>query len=396
MKFDINAGNCYRVYAGIHLDSVLSNLMEIKKNLINNAEVMAVVKTDAYGHGAVEIARKIEAFVVGFAVATVEEAISLINHGIKKPVLILGFIHESLYETIVLNDIRIPIYTYEAAKKLSKIAGNLQRVANIHIKIDTGMNRLGAADTDSTIEMIKDIKLLPNIDVEGIFTHFIAADEVDKSKSDNQLEHFRSLLHKLELYGVEIPIKHCSNSAATIDIPTSHFNMVRIGISLYGLYPSNEVNTEKIKLIPSLELKSHIVYLKDVEKGNGISYGSTYITTEKTSVATIPVGYGDGYPRYLSNKGYVLVRGQKAPILGRVCMDQFMVDVSHIEGAKEGDVVTLVGEDAGQRISVEDLTRMGESTFNYEFLCGLGKRIPRVYYDKEQIIAIKEYLPLLQ
>lgn len=396
MKYDINVGNLYRVYAGVHLDSIVSNLMEIKRNLADHAEVMAVVKTDAYGHGAIEVAKKIEDLVVGFAVATVEEAISLVNNGIKKPVLILGFIHESLYETIVLNDIRMPIYTYKAASKLSEIAVKMQRIAKIHIKIDTGMNRLGVADTDETVEMTKEIKELPNLEIEGIFTHFIAADETDKSKSYNQLEHFRNLLHKLELCGVDIPIKHCSNSAGTIDLPAAHFNMVRTGISLYGLYPSEEVHTEKVKLIPALEIKSHIVYLKEVEKGNGISYGSTYITTKKTSVATIPVGYGDGYPRYLSNKGYVLIRGQKAPILGRVCMDQFMVDVSHIDGVQEGDVVTLVGEEAGQRISVEELTGMGENTFNYEFICGLGKRIPRVYFDKEQIVAVKNYLPLLQ
>lgn len=290
----------------------------------------------------------------------------------------------------------MPIYTYETAKRLSEVASKLERVAKVHIKIDTGMNRLGATDTDDTIEMIKDIWLLPNLQIEGIFTHFIAADESDKGKSKNQLERFRGFLHKLEINEIEIPIKHCSNSAGTIDIPEANFNLVRTGLSLYGLYPSDDVQKERIKLIPALELKSHIVYLKEVEEGNGISYGSTYITTKKTRVATIPVGYGDGYPRYLSNKGYVLVRGQKALILGRVCMDQFMVDVSHIEGVKEGDVVTLIGEDSGQKITVEELAEMGENTFNYEFLCGLGKRIPRVYFDKEEIIGIKDYLPLLQ
>lgn len=396
MKLDINSGNCYRVYAGVHLDSILINLMEIKKNMAEDVGVMAVVKTDAYGHGAIEIAKKIEEFVVGFAVATLEEAISLKNNGIDKSILILGFVHESLFNLLVLNDIRMPIYNYETAKKLSESAYNLQKIAKIHIKIDTGMNRLGAFDTDATIDMIKDIMQLPNIKIEGIFTHFIAADELDKSKSIVQLEHFKSFLHKLELYGVEIPIKHCSNSAASIDIPEAHFDLVRIGISLFGLYSSEEVNRERVKLIPALELKSHIVYLKEVEEGNGISYGSTYITVKKTNVATIPIGYGDGYPRYLSNKGYVLIRGQKAPILGRVCMDQFMVDVSHIDGVKEGDIVTLVGEDAGQRISVEELAGMGGNTFNYEFICGLGKRIPRVYFDEDQIVAVKEYLPLLQ
>ena len=313
------------------------------------------------------------------------------TNGVTKPVIILGYTHESQYEKIVENDLRPAIFTFEDAKKLSDVACSESKKAKIHIKIDTGMSRIGFHPDKDSVKVISDISRLPGIEIEGIFTHFYASDETDKTSAYEQYKIFNNIISELEKQGVNIPIKHCSNSAAIIDMPDVNMDCVRVGIALYGMYPSDEVDKTKVKLTPAMELKSHIICLKEVEKGVGISYGATYVTSEKTKVATVSVGYGDGYRRSLSNKGYVLIRGQKAPILGRVCMDQFMVDVTHIKDVQRGDVVTLLGKDGDMEITAEELAGMAGETFNYEIVCDIGKRIPRVFYRHGEIVAMKDY-----
>lgn len=370
-----------RVYAGIDLSAVLHNLQEMHKNIQKNTKIVAVIKTDGYGHGALPIAEAIEdvPYLWGYAVATADEAMALIEDGRKKPILILGISFYEQFESIIRNDIRPCVCDLEAAKKLSDIAVSKDKKCHIHIKIDTGMSRIGFQVNDETADVIYQISKLPNIEIEGIFTHFSNADEIDKQITYKQMELFEKMCQMIEAKGITIPIKHCSNSAGIVDIPEANMNMVRAGIILYGLWPSDEVNKNQMDLQPVMSLKSHISYLKELEAGRKISYGGTYTTTNKQLIATVPVGYGDGYARGLSNKGYVLIRGEKAPICGRVCMDQFMVDVTHIEGVKVGDSVTLLGQDGNQRITMEELGSLSER-FNYEFSCLITPRVPRIYY----------------
>lgn len=372
-----------RVYADINLSAVLHNLEEMRKNVNEDTQIVAVIKTDAYGHGALPIAKAIEdvPYLWGYAVATVDEAVALIEDGRKKPIMILGVTFREQFEIIVDEDIRPCVCDYKVAKKLSDIAVAKNKICHIHIKIDTGMSRIGFQVSDKTANIIYDISKLPNIKIEGLFTHFANADEEDKTLTLKQMELFQQMTQMLEEKGIQIPIKHCSNSAGIVDIPDANMNMVRAGIILYGLWPSDEVNHRNIDLQPVMSLKSHISYIKDLEAGRRISYGGTYITPELQRIATIPVGYGDGYARSLSNKGYVLVRGQRAPICGRICMDQFMIDVSHIEGVRVGDTVTLLGEDGTEKITMEELGDLSQR-FNYEFACLITPRVPRVYYKK--------------
>ena len=372
-----------RVYAGINLSAVLHNLEEMHKKINKDTQIVAVIKTDGYGHGALPIAKAIEEvpYLWGYAVATVDEAMSLIDDGRKKPILILGISFAEQFDVIIRNDIRPCVCDFDTAKKLSEIAVAKNKICHIHIKIDTGMSRIGFQVNDETANVIYDISKLPNIRIEGLFTHFANADEEDKTLTLKQMEFFQQMTQMLEEKGIQIPIKHCSNSAGIVDIPDANMNMVRAGIILYGLWPSDEVNHRNIDLQPVMSLKSHISYIKDLDAGRRISYGGTYITPEKQRIATIPVGYGDGYARSLSNNGYVLVRGQRAPICGRICMDQFMIDVSHIEGARVGDTVTLLGEDGNEKITMEELGNLSQR-FNYEFACLITPRVPRVYYKK--------------
>lgn len=381
----------YRVYASVNLDAIYDNMKNIKENTKDGTGMIAVIKTDGYGHGAVPIAKTVDELVWGYAVATSDEGVNLRTNGVTKPVIILGYTHESQYEKIVENDLRPAIFTFEDAKKLSDVACSESKKAKIHIKIDTGMSRIGFHPDKDSVKVISDISRLPGIEIEGIFTHFYASDETDKTSAYEQYKIFNNIISELEKQGVNIPIKHCSNSAAIIDMPDVNMDCVRVGIALYGMYPSDEVDKTKVKLTPAMELKSHIICLKEVEKGVGISYGATYVTSEKTKVATVSVGYGDGYRRSLSNKGYVLIRGHKAPILGRVCMDQFMVDVTHIKDVQRGDVVTLLGKDGDMEITAEELAGMAGETFNYEIVCDIGKRIPRVFYRHGEIVAMKDY-----
>ena len=381
-----------RVCAKIDLDAVLFNMESMHQNINPETKMMAVIKTDAYGHGAVQIAHTIEKldYLFGFAVATVEEGVELRKSGIQKPILILGYVFPEQYETIVTYQIRTSVCTYEMAKELSDTAETLNMDYPIHIILDTGMSRLGFQITEESAQTIAQIAKLPHIIMEGIFTHFAKADEKEKDNTFLQIAKFEKMLSWLEKRQVTFQYRHCSNSAGIIEIPKANFDMVRAGITLYGLWPSSEVRQDIVALKPVLSLKSHVAFLKKLESGRSISYGGTYTTPKEEIIATIPVGYGDGYARGLSNKGYVLIHGKKAPIRGRICMDQFMVDVTGIEHVSVGDEVTLIGTDGDLSITLEELGELS-GRFNYEFACLLGRRIPRVFYQNGVETGVEDY-----
>ncbi len=376
-----------RVYARVDLDAIVSNMERMKERLPQDAQIMAVIKADGYGHGAVQVAEMLEGYdyIWGFAVATLDEAIVLRAEKIKKPILVLGCVFPDQYMEMLKNDIRMNVYTKEMAESISQMAAQIGKTAYMHIKLDTGMGRLGFDITDRSVEAIAEIRQMKQVAMEGIFTHFAKADEVDKDFTRTQLTRFQWMVDQLKEKEVTFSLEHCANSAAIIDLPELPFNLVRAGISTYGLYPSEEVQKDQLRLKPALSLKSHVAFVKEVEEGTPISYGGTFVATKKMKIATIPVGYADGYPRSLSNLGYVLIRGKKAPIIGRICMDQFMVDVTEIEGVSFGDKVTMIGCDGNETITVEMLGDLS-GRFNYEFICDLGKRIPRVYV-KNGVVA---------
>lgn len=381
-----------RVYAKIDLDAIAFNMEQMKKNLKSNTQIMAVIKADGYGHGAVQIAHMLEQvdYIWGFAVATLDEAIVLKSEGISKPILVLGCVFPDQYMEMLKHNIRMNVYTEEMAQSISQMAAKENMTAYMHIKLDTGMGRLGFDISENSVEQIKRISSLDNVCMEGIFTHFAKADEVDKSFTTKQIDAFMWMTGRLKEQNVVFNYEHCANSAAIIDIPKANFDLVRAGISTYGLYPSDEIQKQNVFLKPALELKSHVVFVKEVEEGVPVSYGGTYVTDKRMKIATIPVGYADGYPRSLSNVGYVLIHGKKAPILGRVCMDQFMVDVSEIDEIRFGDRVTLIGTDGNETITVEDLSALS-GRFNYEFVCDLGKRIPRVFVRNGKVSEQVDY-----
>ena len=414
-----------RVYAAIDLDAVAYNMERMRENLPREAGMMAVVKADGYGHGAAPVAWAAEPYVDMYGVATAEEALNLKRHGISKPVLILGPVHDSWYEALIEAEVRIPVLTWKQVRELSRRAVNAPgqareqpgQAAYIHLVTDTGMSRIGMRPDEESADLAVRISRLPGICVEGLFTHFARADEEDKTSAYRQAERYTHFTEMLEERGLDIPVKHISNSAGIIDMPglmnlpgdglykdrepvktwdagadtgKKAGCMVRAGISMYGLYPSDQVKKEKVPLKPAMELKSFITYIKDIGPGDAVSYGGTFVADKAMRVATVSAGYGDGYPRNQSGKGRVLIRGKSAPILGRVCMDQMMVDVSHIPEAEEWDTVTLIGTDGGQSIPVEELARTGGG-FHYEIVCDIGKRVPRVYQKDGSIAGTKDY-----
>lgn len=375
-----------RVYAKIDLDAAAYNMEQMKKRIGGGARLIAVVKTDAYGHGAVPLAEVFEKldYVWGYAVASLDEGMILRKHGIKKPILVLGCVFPDQYDDMVRNDIRAAVYMEEMALGMAEAARKAGKKAYIHIKTDTGMGRIGFPVSEESADIIERISKLEDIKIEGMFTHFAKADETDKTYTYDQHRKFMWMKEQMEKRGVEIPYYDCDNSAGIIDFPDMKHDLARAGISTYGMYPSEEVNQNAVDLKPVLSLVSHVIFVKTVEPGTSISYGGTFVAPEKMRVATIPVGYGDGYPRSLSNKGSVLIHGKRARILGRVCMDQFMVDVTEIPETRFMDQAVLVGEDGDDRITVEELAELS-GRFNYEFVCCLGKRIPRVYVKDGRI-----------
>ena len=382
-----------RVWAEVDLDAIWENMVHMKENIAENTKILAVIKTDGYGHGGVPIAKMLEQldFMFGYAAATYEEAHVLREAGVKKPILILGYTFPYCYEELIREEIRPAVYRRDTVEELVAAAAKVGQKAKVHIKVDTGMGRIGITPDEEGLELVRFLMGHPELEVEGIFTHFAKSDEEDKTSAYQQLELFQNFIDRIQTeLGLTIPVKHCSNSAAILEMPQANMDMVRAGITTYGLYPSEEVSKDIVPLRAAMSLYSHIVYCKTIHAGQSVSYGGLFTAQKDTRVATIPVGYGDGYPRSLSGKGYVLIRGKKAPILGRVCMDQFMVDISEIPGVMEGDKVTLLGVDGTERITAEELGELS-GRFNYEFVCDLGKRIPRVYRQHGEITEVRDY-----
>ena len=370
-----------RGVAYVDLDAIISNMDAMHSVLKTDTEMYAVSKTNGYGHGSLPIAKALESvqYVKGYAVATAEEALELRSEGIKKDILILSYCFPYSYEDLIKNDVRITVFRKDTLLQLSAAAAKVGKNAIVHIAVDTGMHRIGIRPDESGLDFVGTALDAPNIIVEGIFTHLFRADEKDKTVAAEQIKKFKDFLSSISSkLGTVIPISHISNSAAILELPDSYLDAVRAGITMYGLAPSDEVDVSKINLKPALSLFSHISYVKKVFPGDSISYGGTFTADKEMVVATVPLGYGDGYPRSLSGKGEVLVRGKRCRILGRICMDQFMIDVSDIDGIKEGETVTLLGFDGDEHISAEEL---GEKSgrFNYELVCMIGTRIPRVY-----------------
>ncbi|MGN0437480.1 MAG: alanine racemase [Lachnospiraceae bacterium] len=381
----------YRVHADIDLSAIRKNIETMHGCIPDGKKLLAVIKANAYGHGAIEVANALDDLCDYYGVACIEEGIELRNAGITKPILILGVTDESQYETLVQFDITQTIFSYEQAKALSDAAGKLSKTGRLHIKLDTGMNRIGYQCTSKSVEEIIRISKLPNLNMEGIFTHYFKADEKDKSSAMKQLELYTNMINQLEAAGITFDIRHISNSAGIMEMPNDTYDMVRSGISTYGLYPSDEMDEEACILYPAMSFKSHITHIKLVKKGATIGYGGTYVLSEDKVIATVGVGYADGYPRALSNQGRMLVHGQYAPITGRVCMDQTMIDVTHIPDVQVGDEVVLVGKQGNNMLSVEELAGMSAS-FNYEFVCNVNRRVPRVFYRDGEITGEKNYL----
>ena len=384
------AVNSYqRVCVDIDLDAAVENMKNMKKNIAGETKMLAVIKTDGYGHGAAQIASVLEPldFVWGYATATPEEAHLLRTSGIKKPILILAYTFPYCYEMLAKNEIRPAVFREDSLQELDDAAKRAGKNLKVHVKVDTGMGRIGIFPDERGFAFLEKLLSFQHLEFEGIFTHFARADEADKSHAKKQLKLFRDFALEAEKrFGITIPLKHCSNSAGILEMPEANFDLVRAGITLYGLYPSEEVRKDIVPLKPVLSLRSHVVYIKDVMPGQSISYGGTFTAEKNMRVATIPVGYGDGYPRSLSGKGYVLIHGKEAKILGRVCMDQFMVDVTDIPEVKNGDEVTLIGKG----LTAEMLGDLS-GRFNYELVCDLGKRIPRVFYVDGKPIAVRDY-----
>lgn len=379
-----------RVWAEVDLDAITHNINSIKNRMGDKAKIVAVIKTDGYGHGATQIARILETDerIWGYAVATAEEAHALRENGIHKPVLILGFTFPYSYERLIQEEVRQTVFMEDVARMLSQKALETDKVCKVHIKVDTGMSRIGISPDDAGLAFIKNVQQLKGIEIEGIFTHFATADEADHSKTNRQFQIFKDFTDRVENeLGMHIPMKHCANSAGIVEFPQMHMDAVRAGIILYGLWPSKEVEKDHIiDLSPALSLKTKVVYVKTVPPKTEISYGGTFTTFRDTRVATLCIGYGDGYPRSLSNIGHVLIKGQKAPILGRVCMDQLMVDVTDIKGEIcVGDTATLIGRDGDEEITMEELGDLS-GRFNYELACDLGKRVPRIYKSDGTLI----------
>ena len=379
------------VWAEIDLDAIKFNIENIKK-ISEEREVVAVVKADAYGHGAVDIIPTLlENGASRLAVAMISEALELRNNNIEAPIMILGYTPLEYGKELIENDIEQTVYDLDYAKRLSEIAKSLGKKAKIHIAIDTGMGRIGFLPGEETVSIIEEIVNLKGIDTIGMFTHFATADEEDKTYTYEQFNKIKSIIDALKEKKIEIPFKHVSNSGAIMDMPETFLEGVRAGIILYGYYPSDEVKKDNLPLKRVLTLKTRVSHVKELEKDMYISYGRTFKTSRKSIIATIPVGYADGYSRLLSGKAKVIINGKAASVVGRICMDQCMVDVTDIGEVKVGDEVILLGEQDGVKYDADDMAKdMG--TINYEIICMLKQRIPRVYLKEGKVVKVRNYI----
>ena len=372
----------------IDLDAISRNFDAVREKA--GVKVMAVVKADAYGHGAIQVARLLQDKCAFFGVSSMLEAMELRKAGLTTPILGLGHMPVNAYPTAIAEGIRPTIFHYEDAQALSRAAQELNLPAPFHFAVDTGMSRLGFQATEEAADICAKIAKLPGLVAEGLFSHFATADCADLSKAKQQAERFDRFYEMLQSRGVSVAIRHLDNSAGLMNFP-NHYEMVRSGIVTYGMYPSSEVAPELLKLEPALQFLSRVTHVKVLPAGREVSYGGTFVTTRDTRIATVPVGYADGYRRQLSGKFYVLIHGKKAPILGRICMDQLMVDVTDIPETAVNDRVTLVGRDGEEVITMEEIAAAADS-FNYEFVCGISRRVPRIYVSGGKTVHSVHYL----
>lgn len=377
------------VWMEVNLDNLAYNIRQIKNNIKAPASIMGIVKADGYGHGAVEISRVLlEEGVQRLGVAVLDEGIALRQEGIDVPILVLGYTPPQLFDKVLEHRITPTLYNYEDALRLSELASKNGSSVKVHLKLDTGMGRIGMIPGQDSLDMVSNIYALPGIKIEGIFTHFSVADEKDKTYTREQFKKFTGFVNALKERGIDIPLRHAGNSAASIDLPETHLDMVRPGVILYGLYPSDEVEKGKLSLKPLASLKTVISHVKTVPPGTSVGYGRKYISAGERVIATLPIGYADGYTRLLSGKASVLVHGTRAPLAGNICMDQCMIDVTGIDGVKVGDEVVLMGSQGEETITAEELASL-LGTINYEIVCMIGKRVPRVYIKDGKVQKIK-------
>ena len=379
-----------RGYAVINLDAIVNNMNSMHEHLAPGTKMLGVIKTNGYGHGAVEIGKVLEEldYCFGYAVATPEEAFELRNAGLKKAILILGYSFPYCYEELALNDIRPAVFRFDELDGLCDAAQKTGRKIKVHIKVDTGMGRIGISPDDEGMRFVRDCLSREELELEGVFTHFAKADEYDKTSVKGQIKLFKEFTDRIEKEtGVKIPIKHCGNSASILELPEAHMDMVRAGITLYGMMPSDEVETGDVKLTAVMSLHSHISFIKTIHAGQSVSYGGLYTAKGDVKVATVPLGYGDGYPRLLTGKASVLIHGRRCPVIGRICMDQFMVDVSEIEGVKEGDEVVLLGRQSNESVTAEELGDLS-GRFNYELTSLINTRVPRIFIRENNIVFV--------
>ncbi len=387
----------YPVQANINIDAIRNNILNGRKLIPKTTKMMVVVKADAYGHGAINIVKNIDDIADAYAVANVAEGVSLRQNATKKPILVLGYTFSENAKEAIENDITLAAFDFETVKKYDLIAKELNKKAIIHIKLDTGMSRIGyLCDTDEQKEnSLKDIikiSKLENVTIEGMFTHFFGADMNDKKSAYVQLKKYNDFVSLLSENGIQIPVKHVSNSAGVTDIKGAAMDMVRFGITTYGMYPTDDVTKSRCPVQRVMELVAHVSMVKTVKKGTGIGYSSTYVCDRDMKIATIPIGYGDGYPRGLSNKGRVLIKGKSCHILGRICMDQCMADVTDVPDVHVYDKVTLIGKDGDESITAEEIGKTVGNSFHYEVVCDISKRVPRIYYKDGKQIAVTKYM----
>lgn len=379
----------FPTWAEINLDNIKYNLDNIKQLLKENTKICGVVKANAYGHGSIQISKLLEREKIDYlAVSRLEEGIELRQNDIKLPILCLGYIPDSSLELAISNEISLTVYSYETAKNIDDISKKLNLISKVHIKIDTGMNRIGFNANINSINDILEISKLSNIEIEGIYTHFATADEKDKEFTYKQVKKYNMITDELDKLGINIPIKHISNSAAIMDLKDLNYNMVRCGIILYGYYPSNDVNKDILKLKPSMTLKTRVSHIKEIEPNTAISYGRKYISKESEKIVTLPIGYADGFTRMQSNPK-VYIKGQVFDIVGRICMDQCMAKIHGDIDIKVGDEVIIFSEKENE--SVEKISD-DLKTINYEVLCMISRRVERIYMERNAILQHCSYL----